>query len=419
MLLQMWRALRSLIILTGMIAAFMSALIWAGPLSSGALFLAWPTGAPATAHHLDQAYAPRHQGGVDVATGLYSRDDEDLVLTGTPPFVFTRTYRTQDRVSRAFGIGASNNAEWYLIGDTPNLRWVQLILEDGGRISFDRVSWGTSYRNARFISRGDRREFNGAEVGWMGRQWLLRYQDGRLAWFRDCPTAPPCSLIQLRDADGHVVDFRRNARGLVEVIEAETESIRLEYDARDRIVQARTNSGQHAAYSYDSAGRLDQATTSDGITRKYGYGPQDELITIEEPGRTIQNTYDSDGRVARQVVRLTSPEDATRSVFEFVYRIADGVVTETDMTEPDGTHTVYRFADRRTVLEIYDARGKTPVMVSIDRDANTGIPTRLTVRCTSSGRRLTRTAAVASDDQDEVKRELIARECSPGAPERR
>ena len=406
----MRRALRSLLIVAAMTLGLLTVWVLAGPLASGALFLAWPTGAQATAHDL-APYMPRHGGGVDPSTGLYTREDDDVWLGGTPSFVLRRTYRTRDRVSRPFGIGASNNAEWYLIGDTRALQWVQIILADGGRVDFHRVSWGTSHMNARFRSSGNRRGFDGAELGWMGRQWLLRNEDGSLAWFRDCPRAgQECSLDQLRDVDGHVVDFRRNARGRVEAIEAGPQSIRLEYDGHDRIVRAANTSGQHAVYTYDAGGRLRQAVTSDGATRTYEYGPSDDLTRIEEPGRVIQNEYDADGRVRRQV---TSRTDEDRSwVYEFAYKASGGEVHEADLTEPDGTHTVYCFAARRVFLEIYDARGPKPVMVSSRRDRADGPVTELTVRCTANGRHVTRTAIVAGREEEDAKYELIARECT-------
>lgn len=169
-------------------------------------------------------------------------------------------------MSRPFGIGATNNAEWYLIGDTGALQWAELILADGQRVRFERVSFGSSHINARFRNHGSPTSFNGAQLGWMGRQWLVRYANGSLAWFRDCPNAgQDCSLDQLRDVDGHVVDFRRNSRGRVAAIEGGSQVIHLEYHDSDRIVRAATTAGQQVTYAYDSAGRLHQAVSSDGV----------------------------------------------------------------------------------------------------------------------------------------------------------
>ena len=51
-------------------------------------------------------------------TGLYVRNDQDLIVQGGDlPIVVQRTYRSEDQVSRAFGVGTSHNGEWYLRGD--------------------------------------------------------------------------------------------------------------------------------------------------------------------------------------------------------------------------------------------------------------------------------------------------------------
>src|SRR5207248_328275 len=91
---------------------------------------------------LSDAYTPLHTGHIDTGTGLYVREDEDLVLSGAPSFVLRRTYRTRDSRSRAFGIGASHTGEWFLVGDSETFQWADLVLEDGGRIHYERTSKG-------------------------------------------------------------------------------------------------------------------------------------------------------------------------------------------------------------------------------------------------------------------------------------
>src|SRR5262249_3863460 len=66
--------------------------IWLGPLTSGGLFLTEPPPNPSVVHGLPADFEPLHKGHVDYATGLYVREDEDLVLAGDLPFVFRRTY---------------------------------------------------------------------------------------------------------------------------------------------------------------------------------------------------------------------------------------------------------------------------------------------------------------------------------------
>jgi hypothetical protein len=72
-------------------AAGLAAMV-AGPLTSGGLLLVLPNAGPRVEHDLPESYSPLHKGHVDLATGLYIREDEDLVLRGTPALILRRTY---------------------------------------------------------------------------------------------------------------------------------------------------------------------------------------------------------------------------------------------------------------------------------------------------------------------------------------
>jgi hypothetical protein len=103
-----------------------------GPLRSGAWFLLLPTFTRSRPHDLPAGYVAFHKGSVDFATGLYVRHDEDLIVRGTPPLIVHRAYLSRYRVSKQFGIGATHEGEWYLIGDPKVLRsWTGRHLLDG------------------------------------------------------------------------------------------------------------------------------------------------------------------------------------------------------------------------------------------------------------------------------------------------
>jgi hypothetical protein len=58
----------------------LEAAIYAGPLSSGALWLLLADGDRAVAHDPLSSLKALHKGGVHRGTGLYIRDDEDLIV---------------------------------------------------------------------------------------------------------------------------------------------------------------------------------------------------------------------------------------------------------------------------------------------------------------------------------------------------
>jgi YD repeat-containing protein len=183
----------------------------------------------------------------------------------------------------------------------------------------------------------------------------------------------------------------------------------LDYDASGRIVEGRESSGRRVKYQYDAAGRLARVTTSDGIVRRYTYGDRDEMLTIDEPTWSIANTFE-DGRVVAQITRM--PDEEPYSI-RFKYTVADGRVTMNDVTENDGTHTVYRFNDAGYVLsETIDAESESPISVTYDRSASTNVAMAMTIRCRTTDGHVVRTVSTQTGfGDDEIKRTVIAREC--------
>jgi YD repeat-containing protein len=393
---------------------------WSGPLASGALFWQWRKSETPVSHQFVADFQLLHKGHVDVGTGLYVREDQDLALRHAPPFIFTRTYLSGYRVSRQFGIGTTNNAEWYLIGDPVTFAWAELILPSGVRIRFDRTTDGTSYDNAAFVHRSaPSGQFYGSALGWVGSHWLMRFRDGSLARFLACgsPTSS-CSLIQLRDPDGHVLDFQRDEAGVLRAIQAPAERIALQYDDRRRITEARDDDGHRVQYAYDEHGRLVQVRDDDGNTRTYTYSEKDELLTIREPGWLITNTFDENGRVTRQTTLLTSStgDPGQESTIEFDYKLFNDLVTETTVKEYDGSYTVHRFdADRYRSMEIRDARGPQPITIVYTRHAVGHYTTTIKVYCTVNGRRVNGSTPVAGDEW-QAKRDLIQQTCATSLP---
>jgi YD repeat-containing protein len=243
----------------------------------------------------------------------------------------------------------------------------------------------------------------------MDRQrWALRFTGGELAIFQACDTPEvPCALISIRDHQGKVVRFHRDARGALRTIEAGTEQLRFEYDDKKRIVRA-VQGPHEATYSYDDRGRLVRSTVS-GVARSFRYGSRDEMIAIEEPNQSIENTYDDALRVIRQVVRRPG---RAASTYSFAYAVYDKAIVETAVTWPNGSRTTYRWNEnRRQDLEIHEGSGDSPIMVQFARADGvfTGL---LTISCTNDGRPVTETVEVYPGQESRVKAEVIERICS-------
>ena len=225
--------MRKLILASAVICCFgLVAVIFAGPVTSGAVLLMLPGDTPRTEHDLPSSYEPLHKGHVGLGTGVYIRENEDLVVRGTPPLILRRTYLSGYRVSKEFGVGTTHLGEVYLLGDAQKFQEARLILAHGTPIQFHRTSPGISHFNAVYAHRSSADEWDGAQIGWTGFNWVLRRADSSVLYFLPCGPGirRSCSISEERDADGHVVHYRRDNAGRLLKMEAESGWIAFEYD---------------------------------------------------------------------------------------------------------------------------------------------------------------------------------------------
>jgi YD repeat-containing protein len=385
--------------------ATLLASVFGGPVLSGAIFLLLPDHVQSVEHDLPRGYEPLHKGGVDIPTGLYVREDEDLVVGGTPPLILRRTYLSNYRVSAHSGIGATHNGEIYLHGD---LQRISLIVAKGSRITFDRTSAGGSYLNATFEHRS-RDEWDSARLGWVGLGWVLRRADDELLLFRGCRSTTVCSIIQSRDPHGHTINYRRDGSGRLARMEAQDRWIAFDYDNRNCIVRASSSGGHIVTYEYDSAGRLSRASGDNGV-HHYTYTDRDQIATMEDPGRTIENQYDANGRCIKQIVRTGSESAAL--TFDFSYRLHGDAVVQTDMARSDGEWSSYAFSQNRSLLSEHWRRPGLEAYVTYERDPETEQATAVTVTCPDrKGLPLRHASVVTDGDEERVKANLLSTHC--------
>jgi YD repeat-containing protein len=308
--------------------------VFGGPVSSGALFLLL-AGTQSTPGPPSESSEPLHKGHVDLSTGLYIRQDEDLVVSGTPQLILRRTYLSGWRESMQFGIGTWHNGEVYLIGDPERFQWASLILAEGSRITFERTSPGTSFLNAMFEHRATPTEYQGARLGWTGLGWTMRLRDGSGASFQSCGPrgSSLCSVVETRDAESQTVRYKRERSGRLLRIEGSSERwIAFDYDDKERITRAYDSAGREVRYAYDDRGRLSRVNTFDGKVRQYTYTDRDEMHTIADPDIFLENIYDAAGRCIRQINRF--PGETEPYTFRFDYRGEGRAIVQTAKRAP-------------------------------------------------------------------------------------
>jgi Domain of unknown function (DUF6531) len=380
---------------------------------------------------------------VDLFTGVYVRQADDIVLDGNPPIRLRRAYRTKDARSRAFGIGTSHSYDLFLVGDADRLQYVELVLEDGARVRYIRTSPGTGYADAEFVHMSTPTKYYMSRLRWNGDGWDIELRDGSRYSFQDCSPHDrkrvPCGLIGYRDARGHRLRLTRDALGnLTRINGGWFRNVYLYHDAGYRVIRADTGIGPAMTtvhYSYDAPGRLIKTSWRHvsvwsvlsellssyydrrlpslramwlTYSKEYTYDEEHRMRTIKEPHIAITNHYDLAGRVSRQEV-------ADWGTWTFQYTTDEkGRVTQTDMVNPDGLHTRTLYnSDGYPVRDTSSPERQNEQTTIYERTAGTNIVTRLTITCRApDGAPVTVRATVGPTETDDAVRRRLLKGCA-------
>ncbi len=331
---------------------------------------------------------------VDLGTGLFVYEKTDLMLPDVMPLVLTRTYRPNDPVSRAFGVGTSHSYDMFVVGDNNTFpegyTYQDLILPDGGRIHFQRTSpcTGTNgycdFNNAVYQHTTTGTDFFGAVLKFQScspsGMWTLTKKDGTVYCFPDSDASNnyrKATPTAIRDRYGNTVSFTRDSNAnLTQVMSPNGRWIQFTYDASNRVTQAKDNSGRTVSYSYDTGGRLTQVTDANGGIWNYGYDASNEMTTIQDPRGIVYltNHYDANGRVTQQ-----TQADNTNFFFSYSTDPTTGSITQTDVTDPRGIIKRTAFnANGLKTSEILALGLPEQETISYARDPNTNLITSIT-----------------------------------------
>jgi RHS repeat-associated protein len=271
---------------------------------------------------------------VDLSSGLFTLKTTDLHVNDVVPLELTRTYRPNDANSYAFGIGMTNAYDMRLWTPVyPSYQEADLIMPDGGRVHYNRITPGTGFVDAIYESTTSAGRFYKSKVTWNHVGWELRLRDGTVYEIGD--EAP---LQGIRDRFGNRIEITRrdqNALGsgigpITQITSTNGRWIKLNYDTSNRITSAVDNGGRRVEYTYNTGGRLATMKNAKGGITNYGYDKNGRMTTIKDPRATtyLTNTYDANGRVSKQTL-------ADGGVFTYAYTLnAAGRVTKTRVTDP-------------------------------------------------------------------------------------
>jgi YD repeat-containing protein len=273
---------------------------------------------------------------VNLSDGLFIDHQTDFYLPDMIPINLTRTYRMMDERSRSFGKGTSDSYELFLAPNSAAFTHMDLILPDGTKIFYRRLSPGIGYIDAVYLHTATSGVFFGSMISWNGHGWDLRTTDGTIFGFRDLAEfSGGAALTSISDSRGNTLTIKRDSLGnKLRITSPQGGTLLFRHDRFNRIVEARDNEGHVARYTYDPGGRLETVKDIAGGLSHYSYNTADEMVAITNPnGRVwMRITYDQRDRVVAQDI-LTG----RKSRRYFYSSDTEGRTATADVVFEDGT----------------------------------------------------------------------------------
>ncbi|MFF4430159.1 putative T7SS-secreted protein [Streptomyces sp. NPDC001513] len=331
---------------------------------------------------------------VDVATGRMVLPQTDLVLPGSLPLVFTRTFESSYRAGRWFGPSWASTVDQRLEIDEEG---VILVREDGSLLAYPHPEPGTpvlpghGQRWPLTLDADGGYTVTDPESGHVRHftdEGLLSQLDDRGgAWiaFAYDETGAPTALshsggyeLRLSSSEGRitglaladgteVLRYAYTDGHLTHVTNSSGRPLRFGYDALGRITSWTDTNDRHFAYVYDDRHRcVAQSGTNGHLDVRFAYGDGSTTYT------------DSHGHETRYLVdhraRITAETDATGATTHLTHDAYDRLLTSTDplghttryVYDEQGLLTTVVRPDGREVRAEYDALGLPVTVIQPD-----------------------------------------------------
>jgi RHS repeat-associated protein len=266
---------------------------------------------------------------VDMATGIFTYDHADVTVNDVMPLKLTRSYREFDTLSRAFGVGMSDNYDMFIVGDgTGYWSSAALVLPNATQIPFQRTTPGNALETAAFTSTSTPGPYFGSTLSFSDAAgWTLVLRDGTQMIF-----GAGSILQSITDRNGNQIQIQRTNSSTT-ITSPNGRWINLYYDSNGRAYEAQDNSGRTTWYVYNAGGYLSKFYDANGGLTSYAYDSSNRMISYTTPNGNVhgKNQYDTNSRVIVQ----TQPDGGQ---YNFSYLLdGNNNVTEADMTDPIGS----------------------------------------------------------------------------------
>jgi YD repeat-containing protein len=210
---------------------------------------------------------------VDLATGLFVYEKVDLVVDDVIPIVISRHYRqgATSQGPRVFGMNTAIPYQMTLTGDFTNYSFAELVLEDGAKVRFTRISPGTGYTDAVFEHTATPSRFYKARLTWNASHgWEIALRDGTVYEF--VAGNPGSFPIAIRDRLGNRLTIYRppftpHNYKFTRITSPKGRWVEVTWNSTlDVIAEVRDNANRVMSYSYDGSSRLTSVTDAAGGT---------------------------------------------------------------------------------------------------------------------------------------------------------
>jgi RHS repeat-associated protein len=331
---------------------------WHGP--------APPAPGPTPGHCGDSCCAPGAGGPqagepIDLASGIQVERNPDIAINGQrAPIFIERVYRTLSTNPGPFGIGTGHNYGYQantILNPTTGQGAILLVAPNGSQSMFN-VQPDSTFTNSTIPS------LRGAVMTHPSETVVnLRFRDGTTYLFQSLVNGQFIFyLTSITDANGNTITLTHGNPSfpdqLTRVTDPVGRSLTLTYDSSDRVTSITDPIGRTVGYVYNPQGMLAMVTDPAGGTTIYTYDSQNRLTQIKDQRGVVtgQNTYDANGRVIQQV-------QADGGVIKFAYTLLNPMVPaspvlRTDVTDPLGNTTSYRFDPNGFLLNVTDPTGQ-------------------------------------------------------------
>ncbi len=277
---------------------------------------------------------------VNTSTGNYSFQRKDIEIPGRNiPFVFERTYNSQNTQKGPLGLGWNHSYNIRLKENTINAD-VTVFWGDGkSEIYTSDGAGGFTPPNGVFNTLID----NGDSTYTLIKKDLTKYNFNVVV--------KEGTLSSIVDKNWNTVSLTYTGNNLTKITDTVGREVNLTYDTNNRIELITDPISRIVQFTYDGSGDLVTSKDMNGNWTNYTYDSNHQMLTIVDPrGNTIvSNTYDSLNRVDYQF-------NAKNKKTDYTY---DEVNKVTTITNPLLQNSYHYYDDKFRLIQEKDALGNS------------------------------------------------------------